>query len=108
MQTKTSLMDELRKVRRVVERAVDAADITVLLALDATTGQNGLSQAREFMGAIGVDAVILTKIDGTSKGGIALAVHREFGVPVTFIGTGEGMDDLEPFDAREFVTALLA
>ena len=108
LQTKTSLMDELRKVRRVVERAVDAADITVLLALDATTGQNGLSQAREFMGAIGVDAVILTKIDGTSKGGIALAVHREFGVPVTFIGTGEGMDDLEPFDAREFVTALLA
>ena len=108
LQTKTSLMDELRKVRRVVERAVDAADIAVLLVLDATTGQNGLSQAREFMGAIGVDGVILTKIDGTSKGGIALAVHREFGVPVTFVGTGEGMDDLEPFDAREFVTALLA
>ena len=108
LQTKTWLMDELRKVRRVVERAVDAADITVLLVLDATTGQNGLSQAREFKGAVGVDGVILSKVDGTSKGGIAIAVRREFGVPVTFIGTGEGMDDLEPFDAREFITALLA
>ena len=108
LQTKTSLMDELRKVRRVVERAVDPTDITVLLVLDATTGQNGISQAREFKGAVGVDGVILSKVDGTSKGGIAIAVRREFGVPVTFIGTGEGMDDLEPFDAREFVTALLA
>ena len=108
LQTRTSLMDELRKVRRVVERTVDAADITVLLVLDATTGQNGLSQAREFMGAVGVDGVILTKVDGTSKGGIAIAIHREFGVPVTYIGTGEGIDDLEPFDARAFVTALLA
>ena len=72
LQTKTSLMDELRKVRRVVERAVDAEDITVLLVLDATTGQNGLSQAREFMGAVGVDGVILTKVDGTSKGGLRL------------------------------------
>ncbi len=108
LQTRTSLMDELRKVRRVVERTGDAADITVLLALDATTGQNGLSQAREFMGAVGVDGVILTKVDGTSKGGIAIAIRREFGVPVTYIGTGEGIDDLEPFDARAFVTALLA
>ena len=108
LQTKTSLMDELRKVRRVVERAVDPTDITVLLVLDATTGQNGISQAREFKGTVGVDGVILSKVDGTSKGGIAIAVRREFGVPVTFIGTGEGMDDLEPFDAREFVTALLA
>ncbi len=108
LQTKTSLMDELRKVRRVVERAVDPTDITVLLVLDATTGQNGISQAREFKGAVGVDGVILSKVDGTSKGGIAIAVRREFGVPVTYIGTGEGMDDLEPFDAREFVTALLA
>ena len=108
LQTKTSLMDELRKVRRVVERAVDAEDITVLLVLDATTGQNGLSQAREFMGAVGVDGVILTKVDGTSKGGIAIAVLREFGVPVTYIGAGEGIDDLAPFDARAFVTALLA
>lgn len=108
LQTRTSLMDELRKVRRVVERSVDAADITVLLVLDATTGQNGLSQAREFMGAVGVDGVILTKVDGTSKGGIAIAIRREFGVPVTYIGTGEGIDDLEPFDANAFVTALLA
>ncbi len=108
LQTRTSLMDELRKVRRVVERTVDAADITVLLVLDATTGQNGLSQAREFMDAVGVDGVILTKVDGTSKGGIAIAIRREFGVPVTYIGTGEGIDDLEPFDARAFVTALLA
>ena len=108
LQTKTSLMDELRKVRRVVERAVDAEDITVLLVLDATTGQNGLSQAREFMGAVGVDGVILTKVDGTSRGGIAIAVLREFGVPVTYIGAGEGIDDLAPFDARAFVTALLA
>lgn len=108
LQARTSLMDELRKVRRVVERTVDAADITVLLVLDATTGQNGLSQAREFMDAVGVDGVILTKVDGTSKGGIAIAIRREFGVPVTYIGTGEGIDDLEPFDARAFVTALLA
>ena len=108
LQTRTSLMDELRKVRRVVERTVDATDITVLLVLDATTGQNGLSQAREFMGAVGVDGVILTKVDGTSKGGIAIAIRREFGVPVTYIGTGEGIDDLEPFDANAFVTALLA
>ena len=108
LQTKTSLMDELRKVRRVVERAVDPADITVLLVLDATTGQNGISQAREFIGAVGVDGVVLSKVDGTSKGGIAIAVRREFGVPVTYIGTGEGLDDLRPFDAREFVTALLA
>lgn len=108
LQTRTSLMDELRKVRRVVERTVDATAITVLLVLDATTGQNGLSQAREFMGAVGVDGVILTKVDGTSKGGIAIAVRREFGVPVTYIGAGEGIDDLEPFDARAFVTALLA
>ncbi len=108
LQTRTSLMDELRKVRRVVERTVDAANITVLLVVDATTGQNGLSQAREFMGAVGVDGVILTKVDGTSKGGIAIAIRREFGVPVAYIGTGEGIDDLEPFDARAFVTALLA
>ena len=108
LQTRTSLMDELRKVRRVVERSVDASDITVLLVLDATTGQNGISQAREFMGAVGVDGVVLSKVDGTSKGGIAIAIHREFGVPVTYIGTGEGMDDLEPFDARAFVSALLA
>ena len=108
LQTKTSLMDELRKVRRVVERAVDPADITVLLVLDATTGQNGISQAREFIGAVGVDGVVLSKVDGTSKGGIAIGVRREFGVPVTYIGTGEGLDDLRPFDAREFVTALLA
>ncbi len=108
LQTRTSLMDELRKVRRVVERTVDPSDITVLLVLDATTGQNGLSQAREFMGAVGVDGVILTKVDGTSKGGIAIAILREFGVPVTYIGTGEGINDLEPFDANAFVTALLA
>ncbi len=108
LQTRTSLMDELRKVRRVVERSVDASDITVLLVLDATTGQNGLSQAREFMGAVGVDGVVLSKVDGTSKGGIAIAIRREFGVPVTYIGTGEGIDDLEPFDARAFVSALLA
>ena len=108
LQTKTSLMDELGKVRRVVERAVDSEDITVLLVLDATTGQNGLSQAREFMGAVGVDGVILSKVDGTSKGGIAIAVQREFGVPVVYVGTGEGIDDLEPFDADAFVSALLA
>ena len=108
LQSRAPLMEELRKVRRIIERTVDAKDITVLLTLDATTGQNGLSQAREFIGAVGVDGVILTKVDGTSKGGIALAIRQEFGVPVTHIGTGEGLDDLEPFDAREFVRALLA
>ncbi len=108
LQTKTSLMDELRKVRRVVERAADTAVITVLLVLDATTGRNGLSQAREFIEAVGVDGVILTKVDGTSKGGIAIAIRREFGIPVTYIGSGEGVDDLELFDANAFVSALLA
>ena len=108
LQIRTPLMEELRKVRRVIERAQNEADvITVMLALDATTGQNGLSQAREFLSAVGVDAVILTKVDGTSKGGIALAVRREFGVPITYVGIGEGIDDLEPFDAGAFVRALL-
>ncbi len=108
LQTRTPLMDELRKVRRVIERSQNGEDvITVLLALDATTGQNGLSQAREFLDAVGVDAVILTKVDGTSKGGVALAVRREIGVPIKYVGIGEGIDDLEPFDADAFVRALL-
>ena len=108
LQTRTPLMDELRKVRRVIERSQNDGDvITVLLALDATTGQNGLSQAREFLDAVGVDAVILTKVDGTSKGGVALAVRRGIGVPIKYVGIGEGIDDLEPFDADAFVRALL-
>ncbi len=106
LHTKTPLMDELGKVRRVVEKEghVDEA----LLVLDATAGQNALVQAREFAEAAGVTGVVLTKLDGTAKGGIALAVERTLDIPIKLIGVGEGVDDLEPFDPKTFVDALLS
>jgi fused signal recognition particle receptor len=106
LHSKTNLMDELGKVARVLRR--EAGDIDeVLLVLDGTTGQNGIAQARSFTEAVGVTGLILTKLDGTARGGVAVAVERDLGVPVKFIGVGEGMDDLIPFHPRQYVEALL-
>lgn len=106
LHTKAGLMDELGKVKRVIEKQAPVTE--VLLVIDATTGQNGLTQARVFGEVVDVTGIVLTKLDGTAKGGIVIAVQRELGVPVKFVGLGEGPDDLAPFDAEEFVDALLA
>jgi len=106
LHTKTGLMDELGKVKRVVEKQSPVDE--VLLVLDATTGQNGLTQAKVFSEVVDVTGIALTKLDGTAKGGIVVAVQRELGVPVKLVGLGEGPDDLAPFDAAAFVDALLA
>jgi fused signal recognition particle receptor len=106
LHTKFNLMEELRKVRRVIERRDPTAPHEVLLVLDATTGQNALIQAKAFSEAVDVTAIALTKLDGTSKGGIVFAICDELGLPVRFVGTGEGEDDLSPFDAEAFVDAL--
>jgi fused signal recognition particle receptor len=106
LHTKTGLMDELGKVKRVVEKHGPVDE--TLLVLDATTGQNGVVQARVFTEAVDVTGVVLTKLDGTAKGGIVVAVQRELGIPVKLVGLGEGPDDLAPFDAEQFVDALLA
>jgi fused signal recognition particle receptor len=107
LHTKTNLMEELRKLRRVLER--EGGQVReVLLVLDATTGQIGLAQARQFTDAVGVTGVVLTKLDGTAKGGIVIAVQRELGIPVKLVGLGEGAHDLAPFDPEAFVDALLA
>jgi len=107
LHTKTNLMEELKKLRRVLER--EGGQIReVLLVLDATTGQNGLAQARQFTDTVGVTGLVLTKLDGTAKGGIVVAVQRELGIPVKLVGLGEGAHDLAPFDPEAFVDALLA
>ncbi|WP_202873911.1 signal recognition particle-docking protein FtsY [Kribbella speibonae] len=105
LHTKTGLMDELGKVKRVIEKAAEVDE--VLLVIDATTGQNGLTQARVFAEVINVTGLVLTKLDGTAKGGIVIAVQRELGVPVKLVGLGEGPDDLAPFEPEQFVDALL-
>lgn len=105
LQNKTGLMDELGKVKRVVSKHGPVDE--TLLVLDATTGQNGLAQARVFTEVVDVTGVVLTKLDGTAKGGIVIAVQRELGIPVKLVGLGEGPDDLAPFDAEQFVDALL-
>jgi fused signal recognition particle receptor len=105
LHTKTGLMDELGKVKRVVEKQAEVDE--VLLVLDATTGQNGLQQARIFAEVVNVTGIVLTKLDGTAKGGIVIAVQRELGVPVKLIGLGEGPDDLAPFEPGAFVDAIL-
>ncbi|WP_329001445.1 signal recognition particle-docking protein FtsY [Kribbella sp. NBC_00709] len=105
LHTKTGLMDELGKVKRVIEKSAEVDE--VLLVIDATTGQNGLTQARVFAEVIDVTGLVLTKLDGTAKGGIVIAVQRELGVPVKLVGLGEGPDDLAPFDPEQFVDALL-
>jgi fused signal recognition particle receptor len=107
LHTKVNLMDELRKVRRVADKG--AGTVTeVLLVLDATTGQNGLVQAAQFTEAVEVTGVVLTKLDGSAKGGIVVAIQTQLGIPVKLVGLGEGVDDLVPFDADEFVEALFS
>jgi len=108
LHTKSNLMEELKKIDRVIKRKDPSAPHETLLVLDATTGQNGLQQARTFTGAVGVTGIVLAKLDGTAKGGIAFAIAHELGIPVRFIGTGERMEDLAPFDPVEFVDSLLA
>ncbi len=105
LQTKTALMDELGKVRRVMEKQAPVGE--VLLVLDATTGQNGMRQAQVFAEAVGLTGIVLTKLDGSAKGGIVIAVQKELGVPVKLVGLGEGPDDLAPFDAEAFVDAII-
>jgi len=105
LHTKTGLMDELGKVKRVVEKQAPVTE--VLLVLDATTGQNGMTQAKVFAEVIDITGIVLTKLDGTAKGGIVIAVQRELGVPVKLVGLGEGPDDLAPFESQAFVDALL-
>ena len=107
LHNKQNLMNELGKISRVIDRELPEASRETLLVLDATTGQNGLIQARQFKETAGLTGVVLTKLDGTAKGGIVVAIAQELGVPVKFIGVGEGVDDLMPFDAAEFVEALI-
>lgn len=106
LHNKSHLMEELRKISRVVEREYPEAALSALLVIDATTGQNGLAQAKVFGEVANLDGIILTKLDGTAKGGIAIAIRNELGLPVRYIGLGEKLDDMQPFDARAFVDAL--
>ena len=106
LHNKKNLMDELEKMRRVIDREYPEADTRCILVLDATTGQNGLMQARAFKEVAEIGGIVLSKLDGTAKGGIALAIRQELEVPVWYIGVGEGIDDLQPFNAKEFVEAL--
>ena len=106
LHNKKNLMDELSKMRRVIDREYPEADTRCILVLDATTGQNGLMQARAFKEVAEIGGIILSKLDGTAKGGIALAIRQELEVPVWYIGVGEGIDDLQPFNAKDFVDAL--
>ncbi len=106
LHNKKNLMDELAKMRRVIDREYPEADTRCILVLDATTGQNGLMQARAFKEVAEINGIILTKLDGTAKGGIALAIRQELAVPVWYIGVGEGIEDLQPFVAKDFVEAL--
>lgn len=107
LHTKSNLMDELRKVRRVIARELPGAPHETLLVVDAVTGQNGLAQARAFLADLAVTGVVLTKLDGTAKGGIVLAIAGELGLPIRYVGVGEGVDDLRDFDPEAFVEALL-
>jgi fused signal recognition particle receptor len=107
LHNKKNLMNELAKIRRVIDRELPEAHVEVLLVLDATTGQNAIAQAKAFAESCGLTGIILTKLDGTAKGGVVVAVKGELGLPIRFIGVGEGIDDLQPFDARSFAEALL-
>lgn len=107
LHTKTPLMQELSKIARVVGRETPGAPQRTLLVVDATTGQNGVMQARQFSDAAGADGIILTKLDGTAKGGVALAIQRELGLPVRWVGLGEGVEDLIPFSREDYVAAVL-
>ena len=107
LHNKANLMAELAKLRKIIDRELPEAALETLLVLDATTGQNGLIQAKQFQETAGCTGIILTKLDGTAKGGIVVAIAQELGVPVKFVGLGEGIDDLRPFDAKEYVSALI-
>lgn len=107
LHTKVNLMEELKKIKRVIQKLIPDAPHEVLLVIDATTGQNGLNQAKEFSNAIGVTGLILTKLDGTAKGGIVLRINNEINIPVKYIGVGEQIDDLQVFDKKNFVSALI-
>jgi len=107
LHTKSNLMDELRKVKRVIGRELPGAPHEVLLVLDATVGQNALAQVRQFHEAVGVTGLVLTKLDGTARGGIVVAIAEEFNIPVRLVGVGEGVEDLQDFNPEAFVAALL-
>ena len=107
LHNKQNLMNELNKISRVIDRELPDAARETLLVLDATTGQNGLIQARQFKEAAGITGIVLTKLDGTAKGGIAIAITKELGVPVKYAGVGEGVDDLKPFDPMEYAEAII-
>ena len=106
LHNKKNLMDELHKIRRIIDREVPESDVEVLLVVDATTGQNAVNQAREFRQVAGITGIVLTKLDGTARGGVVLTIREELEVPVKFIGVGEGIDDLQPFDAEAFADGL--
>ncbi len=106
LHTRVNLMNELEKIRRIAAREVPGAPQEVLLVLDATVGQNGLAQAREFMGVAGVNGIVLAKLDGTAKGGVAVAIANDLKLPIRYVGVGEGIDDLVPFSADEYVNGL--
>ena len=108
LHTKTNLMEELRKIRRVAAREIPGAPQETLLVIDAVTGQNGIAQARAFLEHLDVSGVVLTKLDGTAKGGVVVAIAGELGIPIRYVGVGEGVDDLREFDPAEFAAALLA
>ena len=107
LHNKQNLMNELGKLRKIIDRECPDAARETLLVLDATTGQNGLIQAKQFKETAGLTGIVLTKLDGTAKGGIVIAIARELQVPVKYVGLGEGIDDLQPFDAQAFVEALI-
>ena len=107
LHNKANLMAELAKLSKIIDRECPGCDRETLLVLDATTGQNGLIQARTFKETAGLTGIVLTKLDGTAKGGIVIAIARELGVPVKFAGVGEGIDDLKPFDAGDYVKAII-
>ena len=107
LHNKANLMSELAKLRKIIDRELPEAALEILLALDATTGQNGLIQAKQFREISGCTGIVLTKLDGTAKGGIVIAIAQELQVPVKLVGLGEGINDMQPFDAREYVEALI-
>jgi fused signal recognition particle receptor len=106
LHTKINLMEELKKIKRVIKKCMEEAPHEVLLVIDASTGQNAIQQANQFNDAVGLTGLVVTKLDGTAKGGIIIAINRALKIPVRFIGVGEGIDDLQPFDSRAFIDAL--
>ena len=108
LQNKVNLMSELEKIKRVISRELEGAPHETLLTIDATTGQNGMQQAKVFLECTNVSGIILTKLDGTAKGGIVLAIRNELGIPIKYVGLGEKLEDLEPFDIEQYLYGLFA